>query len=53
VIVSLGLSLFEWNVFDPPVFTALDSELPTVGAEFVRATSVAPVSVNQRRRAAC
>jgi multiple sugar transport system permease protein len=25
VIVSLGLSLFEWNVFDPPVFTALDN----------------------------
>src|ERR1700737_794882 len=25
VIVSLGLSLFEWNVFDPPAFTALDN----------------------------
>jgi multiple sugar transport system permease protein len=25
VIVSLGLSLFEWNVFDPPQFTALDN----------------------------
>ena len=25
VIVSLGLSLFEWNVFDPPVFMALDN----------------------------
>src|ERR1700738_3626079 len=25
VIVSLGLSLFEWNVFDPPVFAALDN----------------------------
>jgi multiple sugar transport system permease protein len=25
VVVSLGLSLFEWNVFDPPTFTALDN----------------------------
>jgi multiple sugar transport system permease protein len=25
VIVSLGLSLFEWNVFDPPVFTSVDN----------------------------
>src|SRR3981081_2757426 len=25
VIVSLGLSLFEWNVFDAPAFTALDN----------------------------
>src|SRR4030081_3928701 len=25
VIVSLGLSFFEWNVFDPPAFTALDN----------------------------
>src|ERR1700716_2707430 len=25
VLVSLGLSLFEWNVFDPPNFTALDN----------------------------
>jgi multiple sugar transport system permease protein len=25
VVVSLGLSLFEWNVFDPPAFTALDN----------------------------
>src|SRR5690348_2055842 len=27
VIVSLGLSLFEWNVFDPPMFTSLDNYL--------------------------
>jgi multiple sugar transport system permease protein len=25
VVVSLGLSLFEWNVFDPPTFAALDN----------------------------
>jgi multiple sugar transport system permease protein len=25
VVVSLGLSLFEWNVFDAPTFTALDN----------------------------
>src|SRR4030088_3471516 len=25
VAVSLGLSLFEWNVFDPPAYTALDN----------------------------
>ena len=25
VIVSLGLSFFEWNVFDPPVFMGLDN----------------------------
>jgi len=27
VVVSLGLSLFEWNVFDAPAFTGLDNYL--------------------------